>query len=141
MTNEQTIGDAAKEAHKSLTDFLSYAREGGHTLEGDVAGFIQNTAHQIVMLAEAIGKGAVAVEHKLHLDQMIEVGHRMLEQVEDNEVLQSFWEEMIEEIPDLIEWIQGFLEKSGDVIVETAEVAGEVAIEASDVVAEVASTL
>ena len=141
MTNEQTISDVAKETHKSLTEFLSHARAGGHTLEGDVAEFIQNTAHQIVMMAEAIGKGAVAVEHMLHLDQMIEVGHRMLEQVEDNEVLQSFWEEMIEEIPDLIEWIQSFLEKSGDVIVETAEAAGEVAMEASDVVAEVASTL
>ena len=141
MSNVQTIGDATKETHASLTEFLSYAREGGRALEGDVAVFIQNTAHQIVNLMEAIGKGAVTAEHMLHLDAMKELGHRMLEQVEENEILQSFWEEMIEEIPDLIEWIQGFLEKSGEAIVETAEAAGEVAMEASDVVAEVASTL
>ena len=141
MTNEKTIGEIAKETHGALTEFLSHARAGGRELEGDVAGFIKKTAHHIEKLIEAIGRDAVAAEHKLHLDALKELGRRMLEQVEENEVLQSFWEEMVEEIPDLIEWIQSFLEKGGDALIETAQTAAEAAPEIAEAASEVASAV
>jgi len=141
MTNEKTIGEIAKETHEALAQFLSHARAGGRELEGDVAEFIKKTAHQIGKLIEAIGRDAVAVEHKLHFDSLKELGRRMLEQVEENEVLQSFWEEMVEEIPDLIEWIQGFIEKGGDALIETAQAAAEAAPEIAEAASEVASAV
>ena len=83
---------------------------------------------------------------------LVKLIKRMYEQVENNEELKNFWEGMVEEIPDLIEWIQNIMEKGGEVAVkaaetvgevavETAEVAGEVALEAADVAEVVASEL
>jgi hypothetical protein len=62
----------------------------------------------------------------------------MFEQIEHNEVLESFWEEMAEEIPDLIEWIQNILEAGGEAVVQAAETVGEVATEVAEVAGEVA---
>ena len=130
-----------KETHKVLNECLSHARSKGRTVEGDVKESIFNAAKKLTKLQKTLCKDKEAAKHHAHLNKLGMLAESMYEEVEDNKELESFWEKMAEEIPDLIEWIQTLLETAGETAVQVAETAGEVALEVADVADVVATEL
>jgi molecular chaperone DnaK (HSP70) len=131
--------NALKDTHEILSRFLEQAHTKGRAVEGDVISFIRLTASDIEKFVRTVGEELRAAGHALHLNRLAELAKSMFKQIEENEELESFWEEMVEEIPDLIEWIQNLLEKGGEIAADIAEVAGEVAVETADI-AEIIAT-
>ena len=149
MSAEQSVGHLFSEIQGVLKEFLSFSIEKGKSIEGDSSEFIKHTAEKIENLVEAAGTNVVEASHSLQLDHLGELAKRMHSQVEHDKSLESFWEDMAQEIPDFIEWTENVLKESGEVLAETAEmlgevateVAGEIALEATDIAAAIVTEL
>ena len=130
-----------KETHKVLKECLSHAHNKGRTVEGNVNEYICSAGNKLKRLFKSLSKDKEAAKHHVHLNKLGMLAENMYEQVEKDEELESFWEKMAEEIPDLLEWIQTLLEKAGETAAQVAEAAGEVALEVADVADVVATEL
>jgi hypothetical protein len=139
---EQGVSTVITEIQNLLKVFFSFAGEKGATIQGDVTEFIKHTATNIENLIKTAGSSAMDETHSHKLNQLGDLAKRMHDQVEHNSTLSSFWEDMVQEIPDFIEWTETVLKEGEEVIVEVAaevaEVGGEVAAEAATVGAEIA---
>ena len=147
--------------HEILSELYRHAKTQGSAIEGEVIGFIKNSASGIEKFVISAGDEIVAAGHAMQLDQLTELFHRMHEMIDHNALLASFWEDMVQEIPDLIEWTENVLAKGGEAVseaaatveeavvqsaevigeaaIETAEVAGEASLEIADVAAAIAT--
>ena len=136
---EQGASTAIAEIQNLLKEFFGIAGEKGATIQGNVLEFIKHTAANIEALIKTAGSNVMAEAHALKLDQLGALAKRMHDQVEHNEALSSFWEDMVKEIPDFIEWTENVLKEGEEVIAGAAETVGEVATNIAEVGGEVAA--
>jgi hypothetical protein len=137
MENAHTL-HAFKETHNILSQIFEHAVAGGKAIEGDAIRFVEHSASNIESFVRVAGDEIIAAGHAAQLDHLTELFHRMYEMVEHNALLESFWEDMVQEIPDLIEWTENVLAKGGEAVAAAAETVGEVAVETAEVIGEAA---
>ena len=136
---EQGAITVISEIQNLLKEFFGIAGEKGATIQGNVLEFIKHTATNIENLIKTASTNLTAEAHALKLDQLGELTKRMHDQVEHNAALSSFWEDMVKEIPDFIEWTENVLKEGEEVIAGAAETIGEAATEIAEVGGEVAA--
>ena len=122
------------ELNKTLYELLEHARAEGTMIEGEVSEFLAHMAERIETLTLTIGKDVGSLIHSDLIEKLGHLVENMHAQVEGSESLKSFWESMVEEIPDLIEWIHTIMEKG-------AEVAAEAVVESADIIEAVAEKI
>ena len=136
MENTQII-DALKDTQNVLSELYKHAKTQGSAIEGEVIGFVKNSASGIEKFVMNAGDEIVAAGHAMQLDQLTELFHRMYEMIDHNALLASFWEDMVQEIPDLIEWAENVMAKGGEAVSEAVTTAGEAVTQAAETAGEV----
>ena len=139
MENAQVF-NALKETQNALSDIFKHALAKGTTVEGDVFDYIRHSASGIERFVMNAGDEIIALGHTMQIDQLTELFHRMYVMVEHNALLASFWEDMIGEIPDLIEWTENVLAKGGEAVSEAVTTVEEAVVQSAEVIGEAAAT-
>ncbi|MDR3364723.1 MAG: hypothetical protein LBS91_07265 [Clostridiales Family XIII bacterium] len=125
----EDVQNIAKELGGLLRELLAHARTEGKNIEGGLSAYLARASAELGSLVSALETDARAVAHGAPLHQLAELRARMGEQVEHSEPLKSFWERMAEEIPDMLEGVEAFLEKGEEAAASYAGVIEELAAE------------
>ena len=135
------LHNSLAETREIISELLEHAHTEGVLIEKGLVSFLAHRAHRI---EELTGIFRENLDHLIHSKPLMKL-ERLIEnivvQIESNGMLESFWEEIALEIPDLLEWIKTIIEKGEGVVVQAAETAAEVAVESAEVIENIVTKL
>jgi hypothetical protein len=117
------------ELHALLKELLSQAESEGASIEGDVKSYLEEASGKLHSLVAAVG-AVLAVEQD-ELGQTA-IGHfveNFAGQLHHAKPLEELWHSFLEEIPELVAWVEELLVEGEEIAAESSELIAAVSAE------------